>query len=695
MGEKRKITLHQTLHGYQEGHRLLATSTELNAGEKTMLSQLSDASGTGKESGFTTYLTGYPLPNSRYYAFARTWYAEEMPRPGCVWTHTLLIDIALIWMFKEPEQLLQLFIRPQGGDHVNYNKPLIIEAQDGDSEIRHDPELDKLTCLLYSSDKNLVLLAGSAVQYEALILKVWNLQWPRLKRAFRFCTGSLSIRKAGTEVFDLQVVPYAREKSLNRSDRASVEILDMTTAVCQSDWLPVYQESDPAAMLEFMTQYGADLKPAKTRFAGMVKAWSAEKQVIGDASELFKFWDKNFTDAEEGRQLKIALFDRAFRSVAKDRYALLYGVLTDTNWNMIDWDVQGLIGFAWESGSLNQGQFLRLLNVLVKRSFNPSELLLNIPAKVWIDELVLYQVFLPELVSRLDKRAYAAVWTAAEEIQDAWWPYLRPLMKDSAAPIVTGMLDHGNGRFSQDLLELMGDKIFQYLFNWMDMTEQNPVSEWQYLIVLNPAGAFKQLSAYKQPRMAVLSLFLDNVSPTNADWRKVPHEHFVRFFERYNQVEPSFLKTAIYTYFLTTCLTGNVAQPDLLVQLIFQPLHDGLEADICDRDSWQRFKMELGRDLYVMLELDFFSKHFKDRQEVPDWDRCEFLRRSLLSSFLKFQWNIAMLLDVVQREDTFEKIIEFGVDVKPLKKLFKSLKKALEHGPLSRSFYYKVLKQSL
>src|SRR5207249_781669 len=44
--------------------------------------------------GFAPYLTGFPLDGTNFYALARTWHATEVPRPGCVWTHTLLIDLA-------------------------------------------------------------------------------------------------------------------------------------------------------------------------------------------------------------------------------------------------------------------------------------------------------------------------------------------------------------------------------------------------------------------------------------------------------------------------------------------------------------------------------------------------------------------------------------------------------------------------
>ena len=36
--------------------------------------------------GFDQYVTGYPLDSINAYALAMTWYAPEMPRPGCVWT---------------------------------------------------------------------------------------------------------------------------------------------------------------------------------------------------------------------------------------------------------------------------------------------------------------------------------------------------------------------------------------------------------------------------------------------------------------------------------------------------------------------------------------------------------------------------------------------------------------------------------
>src|SRR4051812_30980121 len=74
----RSIELHQLLHGYDGGHRRLAGSIELPREVDHALLKLSDMSGPTFVRGFDRYLTGYPL-SADYYAFARTWYAPEMP----------------------------------------------------------------------------------------------------------------------------------------------------------------------------------------------------------------------------------------------------------------------------------------------------------------------------------------------------------------------------------------------------------------------------------------------------------------------------------------------------------------------------------------------------------------------------------------------------------------------------------------
>src|SRR5205823_3931025 len=85
-------TVHQSLHGYSGGHRLIDSSIDCPADVARLMLRMSDLSGGNIVSGFEDYLTVYPLKQIGMYAFAKTWVALEMPRPGCVWTHTLLLS---------------------------------------------------------------------------------------------------------------------------------------------------------------------------------------------------------------------------------------------------------------------------------------------------------------------------------------------------------------------------------------------------------------------------------------------------------------------------------------------------------------------------------------------------------------------------------------------------------------------------
>ena len=107
-----RIKVEQALHGYSSGHHLLASSyCQLSDKSEKVMSILSDLSGPERVLGFDEYITGYPLEAERLYAFAKTWYAKEMNRPGCVWTHTLLISVDDI-AYIDIQALVDKFIRP-------------------------------------------------------------------------------------------------------------------------------------------------------------------------------------------------------------------------------------------------------------------------------------------------------------------------------------------------------------------------------------------------------------------------------------------------------------------------------------------------------------------------------------------------------------------------------------------------------
>jgi hypothetical protein len=207
--------LQQTLFGYDNGHKLLAASTELGADTERLLLRLTDLSGPRVMEGFQDYYCGYPLPSisSAHYAFARTWYASEMDRPGCVWTHVLILDRKSVEEIGSLECLVQLFRRPRSKRHFeDYKQSLHLGdlhtdragvPRATDSEILAAKVVDAL----YGHDQPTVLVGQTSEDHSGLVFQLWSQQPPALRLRFKFCTGALDALKYLEESFSLQVMP--------------------------------------------------------------------------------------------------------------------------------------------------------------------------------------------------------------------------------------------------------------------------------------------------------------------------------------------------------------------------------------------------------------------------------------------------------------------------------------------------------
>ncbi len=203
--------VHQALFGYDAGHRLLRTSTALDPPTESLLTRLTDGTGATDVPGFDGHLAGYPLPGRRY-ALTRTWTAPEVPRPGAVWSHVLLLEHRNLGAGFDPARLAGLLGRP-GGDR-GYQEPLAVSAgppQKGPARpLPAEPDgwRPALTALLEPGTA--WLTARAAADTEPAVLALWQWMSPTLRRAFAFSLGATGARRAQGRPFDLLVVPAAR-----------------------------------------------------------------------------------------------------------------------------------------------------------------------------------------------------------------------------------------------------------------------------------------------------------------------------------------------------------------------------------------------------------------------------------------------------------------------------------------------------
>ncbi len=226
--ENPEIRIDQALFGYREGHRLLQASRKFVSTTERSLLTLSDMSGPRMVDGFEEYVSGYPVPGEETYAVVKTWYAPEMERPGCVWSHALIFQNSDVGQIRELADLLGLFRRPvhEDTDYLDYYlRPATFRQLDATHSVPDVSVADAealISALYGNEEKPVVIPSPDSRSFESLALEVWSQQWPVLRVAFRFCTGSLSSRAFAGQTFDLQVIPQKLLGELRRNPTAYV-----------------------------------------------------------------------------------------------------------------------------------------------------------------------------------------------------------------------------------------------------------------------------------------------------------------------------------------------------------------------------------------------------------------------------------------------------------------------------------------
>ncbi|WP_420971615.1 hypothetical protein [Bradyrhizobium sp. B120] len=248
----------QTLHGYGEGHRLLVGSASLSARDARTMLVLSDAAGGGMLPA-DGYLTGYPLIEAAKYVVARTWSAPEMPRPGCVWTHSILVDFSDLAAMRSASPILTLLRRPISNARDSYSRDLLVASStSSDPSISNAQAAGELAGAVYGHPTSKVVAGLDAGYDEDLVVQFWMQQWPKLRRSFRFCTFASNDRSTSSEAFDVQLVSATARIPRMRILNAIVpsrESLDPDLAPIVEDLL----EPDAQGLRRFLRVSGGEI----------------------------------------------------------------------------------------------------------------------------------------------------------------------------------------------------------------------------------------------------------------------------------------------------------------------------------------------------------------------------------------------------------------------------------------------------
>jgi hypothetical protein len=206
----RCVKIEQMLSGYQKGHCKIASSIKLSLDDENVINILSDVSGMSSNIEWESYITGYPLSNQNIYVFAKTWIAKEMRRPGCVWTHSLLINIDELKYIKSINSIFKLFKYPSNANYNYYENEIFLKTNENNENEKFKFDKKQYEYIVYtmlSNDNGVIIENDKSDEYARIIIDILIQQNKLFLSQFSFCTKSFDSRKLNRQDFSYQIVP--------------------------------------------------------------------------------------------------------------------------------------------------------------------------------------------------------------------------------------------------------------------------------------------------------------------------------------------------------------------------------------------------------------------------------------------------------------------------------------------------------
>jgi hypothetical protein len=300
------VKIHQCLFGYSDGHRLLASSLRLPDTMSNLLLPLSDSAPGLRLTDTDSYWTGLPLGPSRYYGLMRTWSAPEMSRPGCVWSHVLLVRFADIPRFVDLSILALEAKRPRVAEHFDsYTTVLLVKP--GTEEAEHAarafalPDALHIVKALYEPQVPSVI-SGPIGAFEEAIFAAWSQQWPRLRRTFAFRTATGTRETiASISKFDLLVSVSPDRATSHELDDLSSAAPWVQAAVDDMRWIL------PSQFRRFLWRYGSDIRRGRDRFRFLAELYLSTRTPSlsdGQLANTLLSVSQGLPSPDDGRVLK-------------------------------------------------------------------------------------------------------------------------------------------------------------------------------------------------------------------------------------------------------------------------------------------------------------------------------------------------------------------------------------------------------
>jgi hypothetical protein len=657
--------IHQFLHGYSDGHRLIEGSLKLPNDLTRLMLRMSDLSGSSVVKSFENYLTGYPLDSVNGYALAMTWYASEMPRPGSVWTHTLALPAQTMAAIPSLGSLIHLFKRPSR-DSVKgqYAETLSFHNVPINNSHPRRPidALGKLSSLFSayyqrSPSSPIVVVARSSDEFADTIFALWSQQWPSLRQQFAFCTGSLSARNLPDRPFDIQCSPPTLAKDVAREAATDV-ITEPTVSSDQDD--SVSNELRTAVEDAAMPDGGAfrrylwtvtDANSRRTDFVSYARIFDA-LDTKTEAARIVELIAQAFPEPTAGSGLKMRLMGsrhtKPLSMECAEQDVLLVLATTERH---SSFDIGSALNdeLAARLFAESPDRTRRLVADLFRSNLNPfgDDLLTTLVRAMDVNdaqEVVSDQPqFLPAFFRvNADLAASAELWSMAgdrrHELMDSL--VAQEIRPELVGRIVAALLDSGSDGFLRRAFERWGkDAVFAAL----DWTEEHQGSmpetcrqalTFQVPSVMNWIESGSRSTPALIAAAHVVAPYCYQISKHDSSvWRRAYHE--IRESDQHEEA------TYLETFLLGLALRNAPPAPLDLIGECFEAIHRKVSRQQLRYDTW--------------LILEPLVPQLSWRK---NWDKCERIRRGLLLAFMQNSWPAWEIRERIRDRELLRQILK-------------------------------------
>lgn len=660
-----QFRIHQALFGYREGHNLLAASVSLSPRVRHFLATITDGSGTEAAEGFDRAFTGVPVPETNYYALFCTWPAPEMPRPGCVWSHVLLIELADLARVSDFSILRKLCRRPASSLPVSgdYTQQLSWDISDKVPcpivTIDQPRASILLTALYEQPESGIVVLDEKCSPWEDIIFAIWSQQWPRLRRNFAFSTGSLGDRRLAGVAFDLQVAPLSSQRLWRRAGPATI-VLDILSKSTQPPSTPTWisvvlddlEQRSASQLRQFFFSYGSDIEKPRQAFSHLATAYNRlHCDSNKDWTERLHSIAELFPSESEALRLKEWLvtpdntldlaqdLERAWSTAA-----FLLGSNEARAYAKVPFDHAGLAPFLWDR---KKDETLALVAQLVRKEEKPSAAAFATAVGKLVKPCELQNISdeHPELISifishRPELAHEVSTWQLPSHIQSQIFEVLEKLSltQQEWGEIMGAMFLAATFVAVRSSVKYAGSYAMQGAFRWLDNNishELLPSQAWRDALMDSASDRLADERLLRPAELAFSSWF---VSPEAIRrYLSVSREDVQQLSEKPLELLPPPLRSHTAFLLVTLGLRAKRLEGVKLLSRGYFEVYNVLATSRATSEEWSLLSPELPR-----------------LRRWGDWDRCERLRRAVRQWLLKYAKHGNHLIESATTQKQYE-----------------------------------------